>query len=161
MNPSIRYRRWMIGVLLVAVLAATIAPAAQADRRYRRYKNARPSYSTRVVTRCQSPGSVYIVRRSGAGPAIAGFLGGLFLGATLAHAAPAGFSYYDPYCDERFVSLEVYGTHLHRHHHPRIVRVIELDSGDCVRSYRYQDGDWRDWHDEDRNEDRDENWDED
>ena len=176
MNPSIRYRRLITGVLLTAVLAATAAPAAQADRgRGRRYKNVRPAYSTRVVTRYHNPGSVYIVRRSSAGPAIAGFLGGLFLGATLAHAAPAGFSYYDPYCDERFVSLEVYRGHLHRHHHPRIVRVIELDTGDCVRSYRYQDGDWRDWHDEDRDQDRyqdrnqdrdqdrdqDEDWDED
>jgi hypothetical protein len=146
----------MTGVLLAAVVLAAVAPAAQADhRRDRRYKWAGPAYSTRVVTRHHSPGSVYIVRRSGAGPAIAGFLGGLFLGATLAHAAPAGFSYYDPYCDERFVSLEVYGAHLHHHHHPGIVRVIELDSGDCVRSYHYQDGDWRDWHDEDGGGDED------
>jgi hypothetical protein len=154
MNLSIRSRRCVTGVLLAAVVLAAVAPAAQADRRgERRYKNVRPAYSTRVVTRSHSPGSVYIVRRSSAGPAIAGFLGGLFLGAALAHAAPDGFSYYDPYCDERFVSLEVYRGHLHRHHHPRIVRVIELDTGDCVRSYRYQDGGWRDWHDEGWDED--------
>ena len=149
-----KYTRWMAGLLFVAIVTASVAPAAQADhRRGRRYKWAGPGYTTRVVTRYQSPGSVYIVRRSSAGPAIAGFLGGLFLGATLAHAAPAGFSYYDPYCDERFVSLEVYRGHLYHHHHPRIVRVIELDSGDCVRSYRYRDGDWRDWDDEEWAED--------
>jgi hypothetical protein len=149
MNPSIQYRRWMTGVLLAAVVLATVAPAAQADHGRRvRYKYS-GRYETRVVTRDYHPGSVYIVRRSSAGPAIAGFLGGLFLGATLARSAPDGFTYYDPYCDERFVSLELYRGHLYHHHHPRIVRVMAIDSGECIRSYRYSDGEWRDWHDED------------
>ena len=153
MKGSIRHTRWMAGLLLAAILTATVAPAAQADhRRHRRYKWKGPVYTTQVV-RHHGPGSVYVVRRSSAGPAIAGFLGGLFLGATLAHAAPAGFAYYDPYCDERFVSLEIYRTHLHRHHHPRIVRVIELDTGDCVHSYRYADGGWHDWDDRDWRDD--------
>ncbi|MEK7329523.1 MAG: hypothetical protein AAB290_06025 [Candidatus Eisenbacteria bacterium] len=152
MNPSTRHTRWMAGLLLAAIVMATVAPAARADRG-RRYKHAGPAHVTRVVTRYHSPGSVYIVRRSSAGPAIAGFLGGLFLGATLAHAAPAGFSYYDPYCDERFVSLEIYRAHLHHHRHPRIVRVIELDTGDYVHTYRYQHGRWDDWDDEDWDED--------
>jgi hypothetical protein len=154
MNPSTRHTRWTAGLLLAAVVMTTVAPAARADRgRGPRYKNGGPVCATRVVTRYQSPGSVYIVRRSSAGPAIAGFLGGLFLGATLAHAAPAGFSYYDSYCDERFVSLEIYRAHLRHHRHPRIVRVIALDTGDCVRSYRYQHGRWDDWDDEDWDQD--------
>jgi hypothetical protein len=151
MDSSINHRRWMTGVLLAAIVTATVAPAAQAGHgRYTRYKYAGP----RVVTRYHSPGSVYVIRRSGPGPVIAGFLGGLFLGATLAHAAPAGYSYYDPYCDERFMSLEVYRTHLYRHHHPRIVRVIEVDTGDCVRSYQYQDGNWRGYDDPYNRDDR-------
>jgi hypothetical protein len=134
----------MASLLLAVTVMAAVAPAAQADHgRDRRYKIAGPAH----VTRYQRPGSVYIVRRSGAGPAIAGFLGGLFLGATLAHAAPAGFTYYDPYCDERFDSLEGYRAHLYRHHHPRIVRVITLDTGDCVHTYRYQHGQWDVWDD--------------
>jgi hypothetical protein len=145
MKPSIRFTRWMTVVLLAAIVMTAVAPAADAGRR-RRYKGWDSSYNTRVV-RYHSPGSVYVVRRSSAGPAIAGFLGGLFLGATLAHAAPDGFVYHDPYCDERFVTLEVYRTHLHRHHHPRVVRVLERESGECVHTWHYQDGDWRerDW----------------
>jgi len=154
MKPSIKHTRWMAGLLLAALVMATVAPAAEADhRRSRRYKFRGPAYGTHVVTRYHSPGSVYIVRRSSAGPAIAGFLGGLFLGATLAHAAPDGFFYYDPYCDERFVSLEIYRTHLHHHHHPRIVRVIERDSGDWVHTWRYRDGDWHEWDERDWDED--------
>ena len=159
MKPSKRNTRWMAGLLLAALIMSSVAPAAQADhRRGPRYKWKGPVYATRVVTPYHSHGSVYVVRRSSAGPAIAGFLGGLFLGATLAQAAPAGYGYYDPYCQERFVSLEIYRTHLHRHHHPRIVRVIELDTGDCVHSYHYVDGSWRDWDDRDW-DDRD--WDDD
>ena len=151
MKPSIRTMRWMTGALVTAMVLATVAPAAQAEhRRYSRYKG---GCNTRVVTRYYSPGSVYVVRRSSAGPAIAGFLGGLFLGATLAHAAPDGFVYNDPYCDESFVSLEIYGAHLRHHHHPRIVRVIERDSGDCVHTWLYRDGDWHDWDPRDWDDD--------
>ncbi|HJQ65583.1 MAG TPA: hypothetical protein VJ816_04360 [Gemmatimonadales bacterium] len=142
MKPSMRLTRWMAVVLVVAMMTALVAPAAMADRG-RRYKGGYHRSNHR------SHGSVYVVRRSSAGPAIAGFLGGLFLGAALAHAAPAGYAYYDPYCEERFVSLEIYRTHLHRHHHPRVIRVIEVDGGSYVRSYRYDDGRWRAWDDDD------------
>jgi hypothetical protein len=165
LSPSIHTRRWVTGVLLAAIVMATVAPAAQADRRNKRYKPGKHGYPTRVVTRYHSPGSVYVVRRSRPGPIIAGFLGGLFLGATLARSAPAGYYYYDPYCGERFTSLEFYGTHRHRHSHPRIVRVIERDSGHHVRTYHYRNGDWQDrdhenWDREDRyNGDRDDRYD--
>ena len=154
MHRTTRHAPWIAGALLAALLVAGIASAALADHGHgRRYKGARPSWSAPVAPRYCGPGSAYVVRRSNADPAIAGFLGGLFLGATLAHAAPAGFSYYDPYCGERFGSLEIYRAHLHHHHHPRIVRVIELESGDCVHTYRYQQGRWDDWDDEAFDED--------
>ena len=143
MKFSNRFTRWMTGALLAAFVLAVFAPAADAGRK-RRYKGW-DHCDTRVVHRYHSPGSVYVVRRSSAGPAIAGFLGGLFLGATLAHAAPAGYYYHDPYCGESFVTLEVYRSHLRHHHHPRVVRVIERDSGACVHTYRYHDGDWHKW----------------
>ena len=152
MKPSTRITRWITGVLLAAFVMAAFAPAADAKHR-RRYKGWDPSCNTRVVTRYHSPGSVYVVRRSSAGPAIAGFLGGLFLGATLAHAAPDGYVYHDPYCGESFVTLEIYRSHLRHHHHPRIVRVLERDSGVCVHTYRYDDGDWRQWDDRDWDDD--------
>ena len=144
MTYSNRHTRWMAGLLVLCMGLATIAPAAQADHyRGRRYKGG--SRPPQVVTPYHNPGSVYIVRHSSAGPAIAGFLGGLFLGATLAHAAPAGYVYHDPYCDENFVSLEVYRAHLHHHHHARIVRVIERDNGECVSTYNYYGGGWHEW----------------
>jgi hypothetical protein len=146
MKRSNRLARWIAGPLTAVLLVSAVAPAAHAGHdRGRRYKHEKSRYVHRVVTRCESPGSVYVVRRSSAGPAVAGFLGGLFLGATLAHAAPAGYFYHDPYCDRRFASLEVYRSHLRRHHHPRIVRVIDIDSGECVRTSRYHDGHWEDW----------------
>jgi hypothetical protein len=30
-----------------------------------------------------------------------------------------------------------------------VVRVIEVESGECARSYRYSDGKWRQWDDRD------------
>lgn len=150
MHPRPRIQRWMAGALLAALVTAVLAPAVQADhKKKRRYKYVVPVRETRGVTHYHSPRSVYVVRRSSAGPVIAGFLGGVFLGATLANAAPAGFTYYDPYCDQRFVSLEVYGTHLHRHHHPGIVRVIEVESGDCLHTYYWKEGKLKEWDDDD------------
>ncbi len=145
MTDTNRITRWMAGPLAAALLLAAVAPAAQADHgRGRRYKGPAPVYCPTPV-RYHSGGSVYVVRQSSAGPAIAGFLGGLFLGATLAHAAPAGYVYYDPYCGQSFVSLEVYRSHLYHHQHARIVRVIERDSGECVHAYNYYNGAWHDW----------------
>ena len=93
------------------------------------------------------------MRRSSEGPAIAGFLGGLFLGATLTHAAPDGYSYYDPYCHESFATLEIYRAHLRHYHHPNVVRVIELDNGEYAHRYhdqhrRWDDRDEGDWDDD-------------
>jgi hypothetical protein len=147
MDSNIRRHRWVCAGLLATLAVTTLAPAASAGHARYRYKSPRSGYQARVVTRYCNPGSVYTVRHSSAGPAIAGFLGGLFLGATIANAAPAGYGYYDPYCHSQFASLEVYRAHLYRHHHPRVIRVIALDSGDCVRSYRYSDGGWNNYDD--------------
>ena len=92
---------------------------------------------------------VYYERRSDAAPLFAGLIGGLVIGSALAHAsAPAcepapAYYYWDPLCHERFASLAIYRSHLRYHHHPRIVRVISIESGDCVGTYHRQDGDWR------------------
>jgi hypothetical protein len=151
------------GLVLAGILATTLAPAAEADRRSHRDRN---HGHDRVVRYKRSHhghghGSTYVVRRSNAGPVIAGFLGGLFLGATLANAAPAGYDYYDPYCHERFASLDRYHWHLRRHRHPKVIRVVEVRrttryvERDANRDYgddRYDrddgDGTWsddRDW----------------
>jgi hypothetical protein len=72
------------------------------------------------------------------------FIGGLLLGAVITHAAHADHYYYaDPYCDLRFSSLRAYDSHFAHHHHPRVVHVVEIRTGDWVDSYRYHHGDWR------------------
>lgn len=127
-------------VLLLAVLAAAIAaPAAEAGRGHAyghvRYKGYAPP--PRVAYR-----PVVIERRDN-GPAIAGFLGGLVIGAVLSHAAPPPtYVYYDPYCQERFVSLDSYYGHACGHHHPRVIQVVELPSNRCVGTRYWDDGRW-------------------
>jgi len=148
MNASFQYRRWLAGPLAAAMLIAAVAPAAYADhghgKRYKRDKHISKHVEHSYRGGHYDGGSVYVVRQSSAGPAIAGFLGGLFLGATIAHAAPAGYYYNDPYCHERFASLEIYRSHLYHHHHPRIVQVVSFSSGACVGTGRYDDGRWQD-----------------
>lgn len=144
MNFAHNTRRAVAIAMLAAISAALLAPAASADHG-RRYKG-RPRVVSGppVVYRSYAPAPRYYVRESGAAPVIAGFLGGLILGATVTHAAPPpDYYYYDPYCHERFASLEIYRRHVWRHEHPRVVRVIEVGSGDCAYSYRYDDGAWR------------------
>ena len=155
--------RWFRGTLIVlgvAVAAASLASPAAADRGGR-YKG-RGGYhgNTPVVRRVpihQGRSTVYLSRGSSATPAIAGFIGGLILGNVLAHSAPppqayyprvAPDYYYDPYCHERFSSLDAYGNHLNRCSHPASVRVMDGNSGRCVGERVWQDGRWRDGTDD-------------
>ena len=142
MNFAHNSRRAVAIVMLAAISAAILAPAASADHG-RRYKGrSRVVYAPPMVHRTYVSPRVYH-RDSGAAPLLAGFIGGLILGATVSHAAPPpDYYYYDPYCHERFASLEIYREHVWRHEHPRVVRVIEVGSGDCAYSYRYDSGAW-------------------
>ena len=90
-------------------------------------------------------------RTSSVGPALAGFVGGLVLGSVISHGgsyhddAPAQSSYYyDPYCEERFGSLDACYSHYigHQCDHPLVVEVIDARSGRCTGEYLYRDGDW-------------------
>jgi len=151
-------RRWVTGVALAALMVTTAAPAAQAKSRRderRGHSHARvvkhaPKY--KVKHRRRAPARTVIVRHehhSSDAPAIIGFIGGLVLGTVLsnaqAEAAPA-YDYYDPYCDRHFESLVVYRAHFPAYRHPRVVRVIEVRSGDCRETLRYRDGDWHAWN---------------
>ena|SRR2546426_8652039 len=148
--------KWAAGLLFATLAVAVTAPAAEARHGgWRRYKDY--SCDTRVVRRSCEPARVIEVRSSSCGlPAFAGFIGGLALGTALSNAPEPDYHhdyyYYDPYCGERFASLEIYRAHLRYHRHPRIVRVIDVDSGDCVHTYCYRHGDWADW-DEDCDDD--------
>ena len=73
--------RWTLVALSAAALALTIAPAAQADPGWRRWRHAEHG-------RWGRPGRVVEYREmdhGGAGPALAGLIGGVVLGAALTH----------------------------------------------------------------------------
>jgi hypothetical protein len=92
---------------------------------------------------------VYIQRHSDSvGPALIGFIGGLIVGSAIhshpvyASAPPPECDYYDSYCDERFSSMSAYENHLRYHHHPRVVLVVNVRSGECVGERDWRDGRW-------------------
>ena len=146
-----------VRILLLAVFALVLAaPAADAGHRGRvRYKGHGPYVHRPRVVHTYAYRPVYVERYSCSGPAFAGFLGGLVLGAAISNASPVyepDYAYYDPYCHERFASLDLYHGHFGRHHHPRVVHVIEVDSGRHVDTRTWDDGRWvsrGDWDDED------------
>ena len=170
MKPLIRYRRWTAGLALAAFVLAASSPAAQADHHGRRYKDGPGYYPGPVVRHFHcgyAPRRVVIVRHSDAAPLFAGLIGGFVLGNAVAHAsAPVyapepSYYYWDPYCHERFASLELYRPRFH-YHHPYVVRVISVESGACVGAYRWCDGGWRPcpyYGDDGRDGDRGEDWD--
>ncbi len=142
--------------LAITLLASTallaVAPAAQArNNRNVRYKGA-PSY--RYVGRDHQARRV-VVHESGAGPVLAGLIGGFILGTAVSHAQPVvvhetrvvnapRYRYWDPYCDEWFVSLSDVSAHCWHEGHPRVVKVFNGYEGPCVRTLRWSDGAWYD-----------------
>lgn len=128
------HRRGITALLLAITIITSFASLAEAGRgRGRRYRGVhQPVRVVRHVYRPaydRAPHGSYTVWRSGSGAAIAGFVGGLFLGATLANAAPAGYAYWDPYCHRSFASLEIYDGHCRARHHQHSVNVIEIPDG--------------------------------
>lgn len=160
MNFSTTMQRWTATGLLATTLMLTIAPAASAGRGNRRYKGVE---EVRVSHRSHRDGRVIIRERSGAGPVIAGIIGGFILGTAVSHAQPVvvherecappppRYHYYDPYCDEWMEDLDECRFHARDHRHPRVVRVYEVGSDRCVRDLRWYGGEWHeedmDWDD--------------
>jgi hypothetical protein len=157
---SIRSRA--LGVLLLVALAsAALAPAAAADRGHGRYPRGGPDGRGPRVMRGVHRGPYFIERHSDAG-AIVGFLGGLVVGSILSSTPPPPrpvYEYYDPYCRERFLTIEAYDDHLDDYRHPRTIEVIEVHSGRCVDTLDWRDGRWRS-RDERDDHPRYEDWDE-
>lgn len=136
MKPLTFWQRTVrIGTVLglLSTSLATVASAAQV--RYRVYREARP---TRVYTRSHSS----------AGAVLGGFVGGLVLGAVLGSAsqahAQAEYVYQDPYTDQCYDSYDTYLDQCRYERHPRVVRVIEVRTGRCVATRRYEGGQWWD-----------------
>jgi len=154
--------RWITVALLATTSLLMFAPVAQADRgrghgngngNGRRYKGE----VRRVYTPSHSR-PVYVRQSSGAGPVLAGLIGGFILGTAVSHAsdrdynrAPArNYRYYDPSCDESWSSLDECRMHFREHRRsPRVIRVIEVSSGECVRTVHYNGNDWQDYDDRD------------
>ncbi|TMQ51764.1 MAG: hypothetical protein E6K73_04930 [Candidatus Eisenbacteria bacterium] len=172
MSNTGKSARWTAALALGVVMLTALVPAAEAGHgrghgewRYKGYY-ASPVARECGVRRVYRPERVVEIRSSSCGvPALASFIGGLAVGAVIAshsqpvyeaphYAAPPEpeYYYYDPYCGERFSSLDSYGSHVCGHHHPRIVQVISVDTGRCVHVYHYYRGRW---------EDQDGDWDED
>jgi hypothetical protein len=149
MNTNSIGNRALTALLLAALAGAALAPDALADGPGR-HPHGRPAFRERHVTRVVHRGPYFIERHSDAG-AIVGFLGGLVVGSILASAPPApppAYDYYDPYCDERFLTIEAYDEHLCGHRHPRSVEVVEVHGGRYVATLDWRDGRWcnRDEH---------------
>lgn len=151
-------RTGMAMLTLASLALTTVAPAADASHRGngRRWKSrgsyasdygyGRGGYRTRVIE----------VRRSSscAGPTIAGFIGGVALGAALSSRPSQGYDrydygyardeydYYDPYCGRRYDTLDACSAHYGSCGHRRVVTVISEETGDCVDNYRYGNGRW-------------------
>lgn len=168
--------RVIAGLVLAALIATSLAPAAEAGERrhknkrgHERHEQYRPQqvkhrrahvqqrhveYRPHRVVRYVDYRPHRVVRhtryhRHHDGHGLA-FLGGLVLGAVITHAASADHYYYvDPYCDVRFSSLGAYHSHLGHHRHPSVAHVIEIRSGDWVDSYHYDHGNWRYYDTED------------
>ena len=172
--------RWIATGLIATMAVLGWVPAAHANH-YRRYKGVN-GYSP-------APQRVVLHEHygSGAGPVLAGLVGGFILGTvvsnheqvyvhggsscasrsyssrdygTCQYDRPARYAYYDPCCDEWFDSVDECRLHFRDRRHFRAIRVIDLSTGECVRSMHYSNGGWRRMGDEDWRDDsiRDRDW---
>lgn len=164
MNLHSTHHRLIAGALIATFAISALAPAAHAGRgrghehKYRRYERA--AFPVRVY---RAPVRVVEYRRgSGGGSTLAGFLGGIAVGAIItsaaqSHAGTRGacaqpaycaepevrYSFEDPFCRERFASLDLYLSHAQRHcHHALVAQVIDNRDGDCVDVVRFACGRW-------------------
>ncbi len=191
MSPKSIPSRLITGSLLASLAVASLAPAANAGNAWGHFKKFRRDDRPAFAAQAWGPRQVVEVRRHSDGVStLAGFLGGIAVGAILTNAAeshpavhatcapqpvydapapaydppPAAasgddrYSYEDPYCHERFASLDVYMAHDRRvGHHPLVAQVIDNRDGRCIDVIRWDDGRWQScgagdgggWNDED------------
>ena len=166
------HHRLIAGSLLATFAIGAMAPAAYAGhgreshRKYRRFEHSGYAEGVDVLPRRVIE---YRHRSSGCGSPLAGFLGGVAVGAIISSAAQSRssaygscgrqpayypsrsrcdadadpYSYEDPYCHERFSSLDLYLVHARRHcHHAWVAQVIDDRDGGCVDVIRYNGDRW-------------------
>jgi hypothetical protein len=135
--------------LALAMFAGTLALAAaapDADAGHRHGRKWKRGCSAPHVHHVHYAPRIYKSEACGL-PAFAGFVGGLIVGAAVstAHAEPAPvYSYYDPYCDRSWSSLDACAPHFRHSGHPRVVRVIDVRTGHCVDRWTWYRGNWHD-----------------
>ena len=61
---------------------------------------------------------------------------------TFASGPPPGYYYYDPYCDERFTSLDLYLSHAHGCRHPCSIEAVSYETGDVDYTYAWDGDSW-------------------
>jgi len=143
------------GLLLAAIAITALSPAAEAA--HRRYKDA-GYYNPPPASYGYAPRRVvYIERHSDAAPLFAGLIGGIVLGTVLAqnsapaHAVVPAYYYWDPYDHVRYEALPACGPRTCDYGRPRVLRVISLETGNCVDTVHWYHGGWhgeRDWDDD-------------
>lgn len=174
------HHRLIAGSLLALFSITALAPVALAGRGREKHLKVR-SWEGQNRNECvqvvPQRSVEYRYRSSGHGSTLAGFLGGVAVGAILSNATqsranyhsqyapqpaycppqpvycppPARYaadedrySYVDPYCRERFSSLDLYAMHVRRHsHHVMVVQVIDNRDNDCVDVIRYTGNHWQ------------------
>jgi hypothetical protein len=174
MNLHPHHHRLIAGTLLATLAVSTLAPAAFAgrggDATWKVRRQERPVFAGRVAYTPQRVVEFRHHSHGGGGSTLAGFLGGIAVGAILTSAAqshasshvecapqpvysappqvscPAPveeYSFEDPFCRERFSSLDLYMSHVRRHgHHALVAQVIDDRDGDCVDVIRFDNGQW-------------------
>ena len=184
MRLATLHNRWIASGLLATTVILSFSSVALADHgRGRgngaRYKGVDYRYSAPYSRR------VIVERRdSGAGPALAGLIGGFILGTAVARSQPVvvhreviysdrdrdcdrggyrddsryggyrevQYGYYDPYSDDWYDSLDQCRLSARDRGEVFVIRVIDLSSGNCVRTMRYSNNGWqrydeREWND--------------
>lgn len=140
MKNSLPYSRGVAILMLGALATSSLAPAAEAGT-VRRWKGSIAGYQVE-----SAPRVTYVHRSSNAAPLVAGLIGGVILGTALSNAHSAvdvGYSYYDPYREVRYSSLDAY-DHFDSYGYPQLVQVFR--GGDRVRQVYWNNGGWRDYH---------------
>jgi len=144
-------RKVLAGMAVTILALATVAPFAEAGT-YRHRTSNSDYYRGPVVIQRSYPsypsGGRYYRSQSSVGPALAGFFGGLLLGAVLTNRSNQ-VVYRDPYCDRDFSSRQEFIDHCNRYHRSREVRIVHYSSGrqyydDCQDRGYYGNGGYND-----------------
>ena len=136
-------KKVLAGFAVTTLALATVAPLAEASG----YRTNNSDYYRGPVAihRSYYPARGYYYQRSSSvGPALAGFFGGLLLGAVLTNHSNQ-VVYRDPYSDQAYYSRQEFIDHCNAAYHPRRILIVRYSSAgayydDCRNRGYYDDG---------------------